>query len=32
MTGLSGLKLHAAGGAIEIGIDGHPDAADLLSC
>ena len=27
----SGLELHAAGRAIEITIDGHPDATDLLT-
>ena len=27
--GLSGLELHAAGSAIEISIDGHPDPTDF---
>ena len=31
VMGLSGCELHAAGCAIELGVDGHPDGADLLA-
>ena len=31
MTGLPGSKLHAAGRAVELSVDGHPDRTDLLS-